>query len=139
MKSPFSVVLVDDDDDTREVFREFLSYKGIKVLGTGKNGKEGFELFKSFHPDVVLLDVMMPDYDGFYALSHIKKENPNAKVIMVTADKTITTENRLNELGATHILYKPYEIDEVIRIIQQVHENSISRSEENTIQFVPNI
>lgn len=138
MKAQFSVVLV-DDDDTREVFREFLSVKGIDVLGTGKNGKEGFEQFKNLNPNVVLMDVMMPDYDGFYALSHIKKENPDARVVMITADKTRDTENRLNELGATAILYKPYEIDEVIRIIKQVHESNNSQLENKSIQFVPSV
>lgn len=138
MKAQFSVVLV-DDDDTREVFREFLSVKGIDVLGTGKNGKEGFEQFKNLNPTVVLMDVMMPDYDGFYALSHIKKENPDARVVMITADKTRDTENRLNELGATAILYKPYEIDEVIRIIKQVHESNNSQLENKSIQFVPSV
>ena len=53
MKSQLSVVLVDDDEDTRDVFHEFLTIKGFKVLGTGKNGKECFELFKNFCPDVV--------------------------------------------------------------------------------------
>ena len=58
---------------------------------------------------------------------------------MVTADKTTSTENRLNELGATYILYKPYEIEDVIKIIKQVHENTISESPKSTIQFVPHI
>lgn len=139
MKSNPSVILVDDDNDTREVFCEFLSLKGVNILGTGKNGKECYELFTKLKPDVVLLDVMMPEYDGFYALKNIRNVNPTAKVIMITADKTNETLNRLNQLAATCIVYKPYEIDQVIEIIKQVHSSHDIDVEAKLEPFIPNI
>jgi len=119
------VIVVDDDRDTVEVFTEYLSIKGIDVLGKGYNGKEAIELYKEHKPEIVLLDVMMPEFDGFYALQAIRSINPDAKVIMVTADLTTDTEKKLEELKATAVLYKPYEIDSVVETIDKVSKGEV--------------
>lgn len=119
-------IVVDDDVDTVEVFCEYLEIKDISVIGRGYNGKTAYELYSKLKPDVVLLDVMMPEYDGFYGLENIKKTDPAAKVIMVTADLTYDTERKLKALNASAVIYKPYEIDSVIETIHKVHTNSIS-------------
>ncbi len=120
-----SVIVVDDDRDTVAVFCEYLAIKDIKVLGQGYNGKTAVELYKQHKPDVVLLDVMMPDYDGFYGLEQIRKFDPAAKIIMVTADLTSDTEKKLVDLKASAMIYKPYEIDSVIETIEKVNNNSV--------------
>lgn len=119
------VIVVDDDVDTVEVFCEYLEIKDITVLGRGYNGKTAVELYERFKPDIALLDVMMPEYDGFYGLENIKKINPNAKVIMVTADLTYDTEKQLKALNASAVIYKPYEIDSVIDTIHKVHKGAV--------------
>jgi len=120
-----SVIVVDDDRDTVEVFCEYLAIKDIKVLGRGYDGKAAVELYKKHKPDVVLLDVMMPDYDGFYGLEQIRKIDPAAKIIMVTADLTSDTEKKLVELKASAMIYKPYEIDSVIETIETVNKENV--------------
>ena len=125
------VIVVDDDKDTVEVFCEYLAIKNIEVLGRGYSGKDAVELFKEKKPDIVLLDVMMPEYDGFFGLKNIRKLDPNAKIIMVTADLTSDTEKQLKELQASAILYKPYEIDSVVDSIEQVSQGKILL--ENTV------
>ncbi len=119
------VIVVDDDRDTVEVFTEYLAIKGIEVLGKGYNGKEAVELYKEHKPEIVLLDVMMPEFDGFYGLQNIRSINPDAKVIMVTADLTTDTEKKLEELKASAVLYKPYEIDSVVETIDKVSKGEI--------------
>lgn len=119
------VIVVDDDRDTVEVFTEYLAMKGIDVVAKGYNGKEAVELYKEHTPDITLLDVMMPVHDGLYGLENIRNINPNAKIIMVTADLTSDTEKKLHELQASAILYKPYEIDNVIETIDKVSKGEI--------------
>ncbi len=75
-----NVILVDDDKDTLEIFEDYLELKGVNVLATGKNGKEAVELYLKHKPDIVLLDVMMPEYDGFFGLKNIRRLDPNAKI-----------------------------------------------------------
>ena len=125
-----SVIVVDDDRDTVEVFCEYLNIKNIQVLGRGYDGKAAVELYKEHKPDIVLLDVMMPDFDGFYGLEQIRKHDPKAKIIMVTADLTSDTEKKLVELKASAMIYKPYEIDSVIETIDKV-------SKENVVLYSP--
>ncbi|MCA2003289.1 MAG: response regulator [Candidatus Nitrosotenuis sp.] len=120
------VIVIDDDVDTVEVFCEYLEIKDITVVGRGYNGKTAVELYEKLRPDIALLDVMMPEYDGFYGIENIKKINPDAKVIMVTADLTYDTEKRLKALDASAVIYKPYEIDSVIDIIHKVHKGTLA-------------
>jgi DNA-binding response OmpR family regulator len=120
-----NVIVVDDDRDTVEVFCEYLAIKDIKVLGRGYDGRTAVELYKELKPDVVLLDVMMPDYDGFYGLERIRKIDPDAKIIMVTADLTSDTEKKLVDLKASAMIYKPYEIDSVIETIEKVNKENV--------------
>ena len=115
-------LVVEDDQIVIEVICEVLQMGNIDVIGRGNNGKEAVELFCKLKPDVVLLDVMMPRYDGFYALQKIRQYNPLAKVIMVTADLTDETEKKLKELKASAIAYKPYDVDVLIETIQQVNQ-----------------
>lgn len=124
-----TVIVIDDDVDTVEVFCEYLAIKNITVVGRGYNGKKAVELYEQLAPDIVLLDVMMPEYDGFYGLENIKKINPDAKVIMVTADLTYDTEKKLKEFNASAVIYKPYEIDSVIETIHKVHDGMVTLSQ----------
>ncbi|AJZ76586.1 response regulator [Candidatus Nitrosotenuis cloacae] len=120
------VIVIDDDVDTVEVFCEYLEIKDITVVGRGYNGKTAVELYEKYRPDIALLDVMMPEYDGFFGLENIKNINPDAKIIMVTADLTFDTEKKLKDLNASAVIYKPYEIDSVIDTIHKVYKQTLT-------------
>lgn len=123
------IIIIDDDKDTILTFADYLSIHNIEVLGLGYNGKEAIELYKRLKPDIVLLDIMMPEYDGFFAFEGIRKQNPNAKIIAVTADLTAETEKKLFRLNANAIAYKPYDIDNIVDTIEKVNkEGSILTS-----------
>lgn len=110
-------IVIDDDLDTVDVFSEYLEMKSVQVVGKGYNGSEAVKLYQKWKPDVVFLDVMMPTYDGFYALEHIRRINSDVVIIMVTADLTLETENKLRALNASAIVYKPFDIDQVMKTV----------------------
>jgi len=120
LRENLNVIVIDDDYNTVEVFAEFLELSEVKVVGKGYDGKDAVNLYKQLKPDIVFLDVMMPDYDGFYALENIKKINPNALVVMITADLTIETEIKLKNMKATLVIYKPFDIQKIIEIIDKL-------------------
>ena len=109
-------IVVDDDPDTVEVFSEYLKLKGIEVVGTGSDGREAVELYQEFKPDIVLLDMKMPEYDGMYAIRHIKKKEPLAKIIVVTGHH----DYQIDENDVAAIFYKPYEIEEIMAAIKKI-------------------
>ena len=119
---PTRVIVVDDDVDTVEVFSEFLELKDIQVVGRGHDGKEAVEAYEKFKPDIVLMDVMMPTYDGFYAIEKIRKLDPNSKIIMVTADLSIKTKEKLKEMNVSGVVFKPYDIDRVLDVIHSIQK-----------------
>ena len=112
-----TALVVDDDPDTIEMFSDYLENKGVTVIGKGKDGKEGFELYKKLKPDVIFLDVIMPNYDGFYTLKKIREIDADAKIIMVTADFSPSTKKKLKELKANDVIYKPYDGKAIDRVI----------------------
>lgn len=118
----FKVLVVDDDIDTLEVFAEFLEIKDVEVVGRGHDGREAVELYEKHRPDFVLMDVMMPDYDGFYGIEGIRKVDPNAKIIMVTADVSMETKSKLKQLKPAAVVHKPYEIDDLINFMQTMKD-----------------
>lgn len=115
-----TALVVDDDPDTADVLSELLRLKGITVIGKEHNGLDGLVAFEHRRPDVVFLDVMMKDSDGFYTLDRIRKIQQDAIVILITADVTSKTRERLERLEASAIIYKPYEINEVLDITNKL-------------------
>ena len=108
-----------------KVFEQYLLLNNIDVLGHCYDGKEAVTLYEKLKPDVVLLDVMMPDHDGFYALEKIKEIDPDAKVIAVTADLTADTEKKLQNLKVSEIIYKPYDMNDMLNTIENVNNQTI--------------
>ena len=112
-----SVIVIDDDEDTARLFSEFLSENNIRVSGTGNDGKMAVKLYQENNPDCVLIDIMMPNGSGFYAIKKIREINPNAKIIAVTGDSRFVTKQKLEGLKIP-VIHKPFKMDEVIAQIQ---------------------
>ena len=115
-----SVIVIEDDLDGAEVLAECLRIKGINVLEKGHNGLEAVQLYKKLKPDFVLLDMLMPYYDGFYGLRKILEFDPKAKVIVVSASIAQDEKEKLTQLGASAIVSKPYEMDTLIGALQTI-------------------
>lgn len=113
-----TAIIAEDDLTNLELFAELLELKGIKILKKVSNGKEAVDAFESHRPDVVFLDVMMPDYDGIYALEEIRKIDPNSKIIMVTADTSEETESIFEKLVPSAIIHKPYDLYSIIHTLE---------------------
>lgn len=116
------VIVVDDESDVSEVLCEFLKIKRIEVVGRGKNGNDAFELYKKIKPDVVLMDLVMPNYDGFYGLKKIRELDPKSKIMIISASLTTSYVKRLLDLNVDSISLKPYDLNNVVEIIRRVNE-----------------
>ena len=115
-----SAIVVDDDIDIVEVFCDYLEIKNINVVGRGHNGKDAVELYQKHKPDVVFLDMMMPVYDGLYALENIRKINSQAKIVVITADLREETALRLNELKPTKVFVKPCDLEKISKAVTSI-------------------
>jgi DNA-binding NtrC family response regulator len=119
VKKSKRVVIVDDNIDITGVFADIFELTGNKVVGIGHDGRDALELFLKHKPDFIFIDVMMPVMNGIDALKAIKENDPNAKVIMVTADNSTDTIKDLEKLNATAIIFKPFKIEDIINVIEK--------------------
>ena len=117
-----SVIVVDDEKDVAEVLCEFLKIKGIEVLGRGNNGQQAAELYQSLKPDIVLMDLVMPNFDGFYGIKKIREYDPDSKIMIIYASLTHSYVQQLVEMNVNSISLKPYDLNNVLDTIEKVHK-----------------
>lgn len=113
-----SVIVVDDDEDSRDALSDILEFKEINVLAKAINGYDEVQKFSKYLPNVVLMDMTMPQYDGFYGLEHIKNINTNAKII-ITVDQTDETHEKLKKMPHRLIIFKPINTDNLVQMINE--------------------
>jgi len=120
-----TAVVVDDDRATVQIFIDVLRMMDLEVLARGYDGKDAVRLYKKYSPNIIFIDIMMPEYDGFYALEEIRKFNPQAKVVAVTADSTDETAKRLKELNISAVIYKPYDRQDIKKVLYEKYQIKI--------------
>jgi len=106
------LLIIDDEIDVREFVASFFRKRKIETI-TASNGKEGITLAEKQKPNLILLDIKMPDMDGIEALRQIREKDKDVKVIMVTG-KSPEDENAFNkcrQFGASDYIHKPLELD----------------------------
>ncbi|MBP3782853.1 MAG: response regulator [Butyrivibrio sp.] len=113
-----SVLVVDDSRTSRRILKDILDRAGYKVVGEAINGKEGVAYYVKFQPDIVTMDITMPEMDGIEALRQIKRENPEAKVIMITAAGQKDKMMEAVKLGAAEFVSKPFVEETVLEALR---------------------
>ncbi len=115
-------IVVDDDRNTTKIFSEILELMGLQVMGIGFSGSEAVCLYKQHRPNVAFIDIMMPKSDGLYAIEKVLKFDPNAKVVVVTADLTLETQLKLSKMNITAIIYKPFSQHEIKQVLMEQYK-----------------
>jgi len=113
-----SVLIVDDSPVARMIMKKCLPPDHGLTLYEASNGKEGIEKFLQFTPDLTFMDLTMPVMDGFEALAAIKEHDPQAIVIVATADIQEKVLRQVSEMGALHTIKKPPSKDRVSEALQ---------------------
>jgi two-component system response regulator AtoC len=106
------ILVVDDDVSISETLELYLTEEGYDVV-TAHTGTDGLNKFVQYSPDVVILDIRLPDIDGFTVLEDLREENENVKVIMITAHHDMDSTIRAMKEGAFDYIHKPINVDEL--------------------------
>jgi two-component system chemotaxis response regulator CheY len=114
------VLIVDDATFMRMMVKDILEKNGYQVVGEAPNGIKAVELYKSEKPDVVTMDITMPEMDGIEAVKAIKAFDPAAKIVMCSAMGQQSMVMDAIRAGAKDFIVKPFQADRVLEAIKKV-------------------
>ena len=115
-----NILICDDAAFMRMMIKDILTKNGYNVAGEAENGAKAVEKYNELKPDLVLMDITMPEMDGIQALKKIKETDPGAKVIMCSAMGQQAMVIDSIQSGARDFIVKPFQADRVIEAVKKV-------------------
>ena len=115
-----NILICDDAAFMRMMIKDILSKNGYNVAGEAENGAKAVEKYAELKPDLVLMDITMPEMDGIQALKKIKETDPSALVIMCSAMGQQAMVIESIQAGAQDFIVKPFQADRVIEAVKKV-------------------
>ena len=113
-------MICDDAAFMRMMIKDILTKNGYNIAGEAENGAKAVEKYNELKPDLVLMDITMPEMDGIQALKKIKETDPNASVIMCSAMGQQAMVIESIQSGAKDFIVKPFQADRVLEAVQKV-------------------
>ena len=114
------ILIVDDAAFMRMMIKDILTKNGYNIAGEAENGLKAVEKYNELKPDLVLMDITMPEMDGIQALKSIKSADPGATVIMCSAMGQQAMVIESIQSGAKDFIVKPFQADRVIEAVKKV-------------------
>lgn len=128
------IVLIEDDPMVREVNRQFIeNVAGFIVVGQAANGVEGLQMIQELQPDLVFMDIFMPEQDGIKTLEKIRNENIEVDVITVTAANDMQTVQRILHLGVFDYIMKPFSFERVKHTLENYRNYKLKISSKSAL------
>lgn len=103
----------------REIIKDTAEAAGWEIAGEAANGRQAVDLYDELQPDAMTLDLVMPEYDGLYALQEILSQHPSAKVLVVSAIDQKSVLQDAFRLGATDFIVKPFNKVHLIETLEK--------------------
>lgn len=115
-----NILIVDDAAFMRMMIKDILTKNGYTVVGEAENGIKAVEKYKELNPDLVIMDITMPEMDGIQAVKQIKSLNASAKIIMCSAMGQQAMVIESIQAGARDFIVKPFQAERVIEAVKKV-------------------
>ena len=113
-------MIADDSDAIRQLLKDIISLGEHELVDEAKDGAEAVEKFNAIKPDLLLLNLTMPEKDGLTVLKEIKGTNPDAKIIILSGDDSKEMVNQCLEAGAVSFISKPFDFDQVLKTLEEI-------------------
>jgi two-component system chemotaxis response regulator CheY len=118
------VLVADDASFMRQMIRDIIEPEGYEVIGEASDGVEVVEKFRELHPDIVMMDIVMPKRSGIDAVRAIREKDPSAVVVMCSALGQETLVMEALQAGARDFIVKPFKPDAVVSTLAKVVEKA---------------
>lgn len=119
-RPPFRALVADDSEFARRNAARVITFVGGVVVGEAATGRQAVDHYRALRPDLVLMDITMPEMPGVDAVEAIMREDPRARIVMVTSVGHQEVVRRALGLGARYFLMKPLQFDEAVQVLRFV-------------------
>lgn len=113
-----TILVVDDSPFASKQIQDIVEENGYEMIGYAKNGDEGIHLYEELHPDIVIMDIIMPGIDGLETAEIILKKDPTARILMLSSLCDSGTLEEVKSIGLKYLIPKPWEDDVLLATLE---------------------
>ena len=125
-----TIIVVDDSPFASKQIKDLVEENGYEVIGYAKSGEEGIKMYEELHPDIVILDIIMPGIDGIETAEILEKSDPDVTILMLSSLCDTGTLEEVRAIGVKYLIPKPWEDDVLLATLELLKKHK----EENKIE-----
>jgi len=115
-----TILVVDDSPFASKQIQDLVEENGYEMIGYAKNGEEGIRMYEELHPDIVVMDIIMPGIDGLETAEILLKKDPNATILMLSSLCDSGTLEEVKAIGLKYLIPKPWEDDVLLATLEML-------------------
>ncbi len=122
-----TLMVVDDSPFASKQIQDLVEENGYEMIGYAKNGEEGIHMYEELHPDIVIMDIIMPGIDGLETAEILLKKDPNATILMLSSLCDSGTLEEVKAIGLKYLIPKPWEDDVLLATLEMLTKQRESK------------
>ena len=126
-----TIIVVDDSPFASKQIKDLVEENGYEVIGYAKSGEEGIKMYEELHPDIVILDIIMPGIDGIETAEILEKSDPDVTILMLSSLCDAGTLEEVRAIGVKYLIPKPWEDDVLLATLELLKKHKEERKKED--------
>lgn len=126
-----TIIVVDDSPFASKQIKDLVEENGYEVIGYAKSGEEGIKMYGELHPDIVILDIIMPGIDGIETAEILEKSDPDVTILMLSSLCDTGTLEEVRAIGVKYLIPKPWEDDVLLATLELLKKHKEENKKED--------
>ena len=126
-----TIIVVDDSPFASKQIKDLVEENGYEVIGYAKSGEEGIKMYEELHPDIVILDIIMPGIDGIETAEILEKRDPDVTILMLSSLCDTGTLEEVRAIGVKYLIPKPWEDDVLLATLELLKKHKEENKKED--------
>lgn len=126
-----TIIVVDDSPFASKQIKDLVEENGYEVIGYAKSGEEGIKMYEELHPDIVILDIIMPGIDGIETAEILEKSDPDVTILMLSSLCDAGTLEEVRAIGVKYLIPKPWEDDVLLATLELLKKHKEENKKED--------
>ena len=126
-----TIIVVDDSPFASKQIKDLVEENGYEVIGYAESGEEGIKMYEELHPDIVILDIIMPGIDGIETAEILEKSDPDVTILMLSSLCDTGTLEEVRAIGVKYLIPKPWEDDVLLATLELLKKHKEENKKED--------